>query len=699
MGEHIAMTNYLLVLLAVALSTANAADFTTYVGSDNNQYVVSQLATDSAGDTYVTGVALVTKLDPTGNIVFTIPAGGQCCTFGDAIAADSAGNVWVGGNTNSPNFPLVNALQPTPPPSPSNPGSGIGFLMKMAPDGTVLYSSYFGGVQGTTTVSGIATDQSGNVYLTGVTSSSDFPTTAGLPASAGSINGAFVTKLSSNGQKVIYSTVIAGTSTNCSGTGCTSAAPYTAGSGIAVDGSGNVLVAGSTNTTDLPVPSGSTAGTGPFALKINAAGNQLVYVTFIGPPPGVVNGVKTSTGIGGRPIAADASGNAYIAGNTNSPAFSTTPGAYQTTNATSPDSGEGFAMKLDPEGATIWATLLGSDLNGSGAYAIALDSSDNVWLTGGDGFVSGTAGSFVAELSADGSARSYLEQFPTEQAGLDIAIDTSGVVHVLGQGSLVSTITGTSSAPRVLSILNAAGGVGQLTTGLIAPGEIISLYGSGLSPTSPIAATPQNGVFPTILGGVQVLVNGSAIPLLYVSGSQINAEVPSPLNGVENGIAVTQVVYSTTEWDPVQQITFMTALPEFRLAVVDSQFAVFRNQTGSLAIINQDGTVNKIANPAKVGSVVSMWASGFGSTGPKVNGSVSAAANNYCSSCEITLSFGETNVTEAVQYAGTSPGLIDGLMQINFLIPTQLIFNGAWVYFTPPGATQPLMLGWVDTTQ
>ena len=67
-------------------------------------------------------------------------------------------------------------------------------------------------------------------------------------------------------------------------------------------------------------------------------------------------------------------------------------------------------------------------------------------------------------------------------------------------------------------------------------------------------------------------------------------------------IAVIQVVYSTTEWDPVQQITFMTALPEFRLAVVDSQFAVFRNQTGSLAIINQDGTVNKIANPAKVGS-------------------------------------------------------------------------------------------------
>ncbi len=694
------MTARLLISVALAVSTANAGDFTTYVGTGNDQYVVSQLATDSTGDTYVTGVlALVTKLDPSGNIVFTIPAGGQCCTYGNAIAVDPAGNVWVGGNTNSPNLPLVNALQSTPPPSMTNPGSGIGFLMKIAPDGTVLYSSYFGGVEGSTTVSGIATDQSGNVYLTGVTSSSDFPSTPGLPASPGSITGAFVTKLSSNGQKIIYSTTIAGTMVACSATGCASVAPYTAASGIAVDGSGNALVAGNTNTSDLPVPSGSTAGTGPFAFKINAAGNQLVYVTFIGPPPGVVNGVKTSTGIGGRPIAADASGNAYIAGNTNSPGFATTPGAYQTTNAASPDSDEGFAMKLDPDGATIWATLLGSDLNGSGAYAIALDSSGNVWLTGGDGFVSGTAGSFVAELSADGSARSYLEQLPTEEAGLGIAIDSGGVVHVLGQGSLVSTITGTSSAPRVLSILNAAGGVGQLTTGLIAPGEIISLYGSGLSPTTPIVAAPQNGLFPTVLGGVQVLVDGTPIPLLYVSDSQINAEIPSPLNGVENGIAVVQVVYSTTEWDPVQQITFMTALPDFRLEVVSSQFAVFRDVSGSMAVINQDGTLNKIANPAKVGSIVSIWATGFGSAGATVNGSVAAAANNYCGSCQLVFMSGYLNATETVQYAGTSPGLIDGLMQINFPIPSESIFGGAWVYFTPPGSSGPLMLGWVNISQ
>ena len=177
------MTGSRLIAFTIFASTVYCADFTTYFGGANDQYMGSQLATDSVGDTYVTGgYAFVTKLGPSGNIVFTIPVGGQCCPIGDAIAVDPAGNIWVGGNTNSLNLPLVNALQSTPPPSASDPGSGIGFLVKMAPDGTIVYSSYFGGVQGVTTVNGIATDQNGNVYLTGVTTSSDFPTTPGLPS-------------------------------------------------------------------------------------------------------------------------------------------------------------------------------------------------------------------------------------------------------------------------------------------------------------------------------------------------------------------------------------------------------------------------------------------------------------------------------------------------------------------------------------
>ncbi|HUA21174.1 MAG TPA: SBBP repeat-containing protein [Bryobacteraceae bacterium] len=667
-----------LISLTILISPGLSADFTTYVGGDQ-QYVVQALAVDSAGDSYVTGgYGFVTKLDPEGSIVFTVGIGGPCCAIGYAIAVDTAGNVWVGGNTNSQSLPLVNPLQSTPP-APASPGSGIGFLVKMAPDGTILYSSYFGGVQGVTTVNGIATDRSGNVYLTGSTTASDFPTTPGLPAwpENRALPGTFVTEVDASGQKILYSTVIAGTTSS----GCIDwQIQSTGGLGIAVDAAGDAFVAGSTDATDLPVTIGAKTSCGAFTLKINAAGNQLGYLMYLGPAASVVNGVSTSTDVSGRPITADATGNAYIVGSTNSPDFPITPGAYQSSGA-----GGAFVMKLSPDGATAWATLFGADLNGANALAVSLDKSNNVWLTGNDGFNPGTSGSYLAGLSADGSTLLYSEQFASGEAGTDIAVDPNGTLHVLGQYGFVSTITPAQTlAPRALAIVNAAS---DQLDGMIAPGEVISIFGTGMGPAVPQAATPLNGSFPTSLGGVQVLANGVPIPLLYVSASQINAEVPSPLNGSANGIVTIQVIYNSA------------TLPDFRLAVVDSDFAPFVKATGSLAVINQDGTLNEIANPAKPGSIVSLWATGFGVMGPPVNGSVVASANNYCPDCQFRLNWGSTNLTETVQYAGTSPGLIDGLMQINFMIPSQWQTDGAWVMFTPPGETEPLRLGWVNISQ
>jgi hypothetical protein len=245
-----------LILLAILVLPAYSTDFTTYIGgtSPTQTIAISAIATDSAGNTYVTGSnAFVTKLDPSGNIVFTTSIG-PIGSFGNAIAVDATGNIWVGGQTTGSNFPLVNALQSSGP-------IGSGFLVKMAPDGTVAYSSYFGGILGNSSVNGVATDQSGNVYVTGFTDASDFPTTAGLPESpvTGSyppVYGVFAAKLNSAGQKVMYSTVIAGV--DCASCG-TPNVPRTVGIGIAVDGSGNAIVAGDTNSTDLPVNSGPVA--------------------------------------------------------------------------------------------------------------------------------------------------------------------------------------------------------------------------------------------------------------------------------------------------------------------------------------------------------------------------------------------------------------------------------------------------------
>ncbi len=640
----------------ILMSTAYSADFTTYVGGaipNTTQSVIGGLAADSHGNTYVTGSnAFVTKLDPSGNILFTTAFGqAGSYSYGYSIAVDSSDNIWVGGQTEAPNFPLLNALQS------SVVSSGSGFLVKMAPDGTVLYASYFGGTLGASAVSGIATDPSGNVYVTGWTNATDFPTTPRLPASpvsggAAPVYGLFAAKLSSSGQEILYSTLIAGP------TACGFCFPVaeTLGAGIAVDGAGNALVAGTSNT-ELPFVTSDSSGPGAFVFKINAAGTAIVYFTGLGAEANSANSVPVSITFGARPIAADASGNAYLTGYSNSPDFPATPGAYQTTY----DAGnnpEAFATKLNPSGTTVWATLLGGMSSPNAlAAAITLDSSDNIWLTGTNRIMSSQNPGFVAELNADGSALPYLAQFPFGEVGQDIAVDLNGVIHVGGPIGLVSTITPMQPmGTRTLSLVNA--GSGQFS-GTIAPGEIISLYGTGLGPAIPVAASPQNGFFPTSLGGVQVLVDGQPIPLLYVSGSQINAEIPSPLNGLENGLADVRVMYNSA------------ALPDLRVLATTAVLGAFQASGGYLAATNEDGSVNSQLNPAAPGSYVSLWATGLSSPGVVMDGAIAPGADNYCSSCQVTFITYGFNVTETVQYAGPSPGLIDGLMQINVIIPTQ----------------------------
>ncbi len=618
----------------------------------------------------------VAKLDATGNLVFTTTFGGKGSDQGNAIAVNPMGNIWVGGSTSSENFPLRAALQTSQ--GSGNPG-GTGFLVKLAPDGTVIYSSYFGGLLGASSVNGVATDESGNVYLTGSTDSTDFPATAGLPAGKVTANeitpvsGAYVTKLDATGSKILYSALIVGNAVDCSGgSSCFLSARGTSGVSIAIDAAGDAFIAGNTNTTDLPVTAGIAFGYGAFAAQINAAGSQLVYLTYVGPPAGIVSLGPAQT-ITASAIAADAAGNAYLTGSTNDPDFQATPGAYQTDlNADATQSSvpsDAFAIKLGPAGTSVWATYLGGAGNDQ-ANSISLDSSGNVWLVGsnGAGFPGGrlgyvaTAGDFLAELSANGSALSYAAEFPSGAVGQGISVDPNGLLHAAGPAGLISTITPAQPfASHVLGIVNAA--AGQLS-GRVSPGEVISIFGFGLGPTTPVTAVPANGVFPTSLGGVQVLVNGSAVPLLYVSASQINAEIPAPLNGTDD--TVIQVVKNTT------------TLPDFRASVDPSIFGIFLNPDGSIAAINQDGTLNSSSNPAKAGTIVSVWATGFGDAAGTVDGAVTVAANNWCAYCSVSL---VANFAQPVEYAGSAPGLIDGLMQINFMIPAQLGASPSQLFF------------------
>ncbi len=687
-----------IALLSLICATAFSADFTTYIG-DSHAYQVTAIATDSAGSTYVTGSRLiganstdvfVTKLDSSGAVVFTTTFGGKAVDQANAIALDASGNIWVGGSTSSNNFPLHDALQTD---------FGVyttGFLVKLAPDGTVIYSSYFGGTLSESSVNGVATDQSGNVYLTGITNSSDFPITAGMPAgrvtpvfSLAATSGAFIAKLSPNGLQILYSGVIVGNTPVCeAGSSCFLSARFTSGVGISVDSAGDAYIAGNTNTSDLPVTAGAlqAAGYGAFAAKINAAGNGLIYSTYLGPYAGFL-ALGPSESITATSITADASGDAYLAGYTNDPEFPATPGAFQTILGgynSGQNSDDAFVAKLNANGtAVVWASYLGGP-QADHANSLAIDPSGNVWLAGATAGdlsnvspgVTNAPGDFLAELKSDGSALNYSAIFAAGVLGQAIAVDKNDRIHAAGRNGLISVITPQQPlAPRIFGIINSAAGP---FSGRLSPGELISIYGPGIGPSTAVVGTPNgNGLYPKSLGGVQVLIDGVAAPLLFASSTQINAQAPFLLTGPDTAT--------------ISIVNGSSSIPVFHAAVDPAIPGIFTN-AGSAAALNQDDTVNSITNPAKEGSVVSIWVTGTGSMSG-VDGQVAATADNNCGNCQVSVN-GVTgaNGLSLVVYAGAAPGIINGVSQINFTVPPQgsLYMNQAAVTLTVGAAVSPV---------
>lgn len=671
-------------LILLAGSVLAAADYTTFIG-DSNEYKVAQIVSDSAGNTYVTGGRIfygassnaalapqlsdvfVTKLDPTGSVVFTTTFGGKSNDAAKAIAVDAAGSIYVAGTTSSQNFPLHNALQD------QASQSGSGFLVKLSADGSrFIYSTYIGGVRGPNWVNALAVDSAGNAYLTGGTLAPDFPVTSGLPAGHASMtgvpitSGAFVTKVSAAGDRILYSGVIVGNSVSCgAGSSCFLSSRNTYGNGIAVDAAGNAYIAGYTNTTDLATTSGAflTKGIGAFVAKVNSAGTGLAYLTYLGAANYIV-APMSSPGNVANALAVDALGNAYVAGYTSDPKFPATPGAYQVEFA-GPVSGDpypppppdAFVAKLSPDGSSIvWATYLGGNADDY-ARSIALDSAGAVWITGtttssqfpnSDGW--STGGDFVTGLNASGSKLVYSARFPTGAAAQSIAAG-AGFFQVAGTTGIVSAITpGQAPARRIFGIANAATGP---LTGLVAPGEVISIYGPRLGPTTPAGAQlDSSGFISKTLADVQVLFDGIPAPLLYASETQINAVVPFELANQSSANVRLSLDGATT--------------PDFPIALTAAVPEIFRNADGTLAAINQDGSRNSPDHPAKLGSLVAVWATGTGAISAADGEIATSAKQSYC--CQALV-----NGTPAeVSYSGAAPGIVAGVTQINFRLPAEM---------------------------
>jgi hypothetical protein len=337
--------------------------YSTYLGGSDWDYG-SAITVDTLGNAYIIGDTessdfpttlgalninnngtcdvFISKFNANGtDLIYSTYLGGCSVDYCGGIALDTIGNAYITGSTYSSDFPTtVNALDTS-----LNGGYDV-FVCKLNPIGTELaYSTYFGGTAQDIGCD-IALDAIDNVYITGYSSSSNFPTT--VNAWDTSINGKsdiFVSKLNLMNNELIFSTYLGGCDIEY-------------GHNIAIDGLGNAFITGVTASLDFPTTSDAFDTTYHEGIisKLNPNGSRVVYSTYFGG--------SGDDSVGG--IVSDLSGNIYIVGSTSSPDFPTTPGAFDTIFD------EGGTYNLD---AFVSKLYINPFLNTHGAFSTNNDTS------------------------------------------------------------------------------------------------------------------------------------------------------------------------------------------------------------------------------------------------------------------------------------------------------------------------------------
>ncbi len=436
-----------------------AVAYSTFLGGSGEDEALA-VAVDATGDAYVTGTTespnfpgstgpasgfdiFVSKLNPDGTgLIYTTLIGGSGDDIGNSIAVDSDGNAYVAGDTSSSDFPHSSVVLQT-----ALKGTLDGFVAKLNAGGAVFYATYLGGSDGDG-ISSIAVDSNGNAYVAGETLSTDFPGTESstIQPTNSDAHAGFVAKLNSIATEVTFATYLGGTNVDLA-------------TGVAVNSAGNVYVTGITLSENFPVTGGvvqakcGSDGTcngafdDAFVTAIKPDGSGRIYSTYLG-------GSDTDDALS---IAADADGNAYVTGGTNSTDFPTAS-AFQEQAGGDRDA---FVTKLNASGTQLlFSTYLGGE-GADTATHITLDEFEDVFVTGrtfsfsfptGSGSQSTKAGgddtadAFVTEIGKGGSLiySSYLGGSGNENSfGGDgflnavggVAVDPAGNVYLAGNTS------------------------------------------------------------------------------------------------------------------------------------------------------------------------------------------------------------------------------------------------------------------------
>jgi uncharacterized protein (TIGR03437 family) len=581
---------------AVAKLDPKASQFLylTYLDSAANDKI-SAIAMDPAGNAYVTGYTInpnfpavgggslgtastgmldprsfVTKLSPDGGVLFSVLIGGSASSQALGVAIAPQGQILISGLAGSSGFPA------TPGTYSVSDSKGQWFLMELNPSATtVIFSAT--GIGG----SSIAFDSASNIYLAGSSAGTGYPTTPGTYQTTfvqGHVCGGLcqigsngglqhITKVDPAATKLIYSTGL---------NDLTGAAGNTSNTGLAVDAAGDVFVTGTLLEAGYPFTVPAPGTNYGYLSKLDPAGSSLLF----------------SVPLGGGGVALDTSGSVYVGGIVSSynPTFvpPTTPVAPPAIfswipQPCWPDSiaafNEVYVMKLDPATGT---PLDAQWIDGSAPTAVGIAlAGGNVWITGGTPapdtpFTPGTLS--PKNLGTGFTPGAYL-------AAVDF------------------TASAPAGTPAIACVLDAAN---LEHVRAVAGYQAISLFGVNLGPSTGVAA--PDGTDPSI-AGVTVTFGGNLAPLLYVSSSQIDVEVPP------NASPVMQVTVNGQSSSPREFPLAASNLNVFaNLAsneIPCSPPAFIANGFQPLAM-NADGSINSCTNPAKPGATVSFYVDGIG---------------------------------------------------------------------------------------
>lgn len=493
--------------------------YSTYIGGSGGTYDGGNaISVDCNGNSYLTGNtnsndfpttqgaydstfngaddSFLIKLTPEGSsLIFSTYLGGSSQDGGDEILVNSDGNAFITGRTYSNDFPTQNAYDS------SYNGDGDIFIAKFSSDGTMLdFSTYFGGNESDLS-DGLRFDSNENILFCGSTESSDFPTQNAYDSSYNGAYDIIISKLSSDGSTLLYSTYLGGSQEEN-------------GKVLTLDSSENIIIAGNTISSNFPTvnayDSSYNGNHDIIVFKLSSDGSSLLYSTYLG-------GISADIPYG---ISLDENENIYITGSTYSPNFPTV-NAFDT----SYESGDMFISRLNSIGSTLeYSTYLGG--SGSDNQGAHIYKNGSLYVTG-DGWSNDfptTNGSYSP--NPIGGSQIYFVRFDTP--------DFSGTVGALSKCSLdFGTIATTGDSTVTVSIHSTGTTSLSVSSHSFSNGTAFSTdlatptISSGNSSSFTITFAPQTvGVF---MDTLTVFTNDMNTPSYTIELSGIGTGAPSEI--------------------------------------------------------------------------------------------------------------------------------------------------------------------------